>query len=395
MKDLVPQTRLTSKMKSNILGILFSLSLVALACSNPPPGRGAGEVETSPQTQTSFKVETVIPNLEVVWSIVWAPDGRMLFTERPGRVRVYENGKLRPQPLFVVPDVEPRGESGLMSIALHPQFASNHFLYLSYAYNSGGTQVRVARYRETPEGLTDRKVIIENIPAAQYHAGCRLRFGPDGKLYITTGDATERQLAQQLNSIAGKILRVNDDGTVPSDNPFVGRADARPEIWAYGSRNAQGIDFQPGTNLLWETEHGPSGFDGPGGGDEVNIIDRGKNYGWPVIHHRATQAGMESPVLEYTPACAPASGMFYRGSALPAFKGNFFFGCLRGERIIRVVTNGRQVVSQENLLERKYGRIRDIAEGPDGFIYFSTSNRDGRGDPAADDDRILRLAPAK
>jgi glucose/arabinose dehydrogenase len=395
MKALKPHTRLTSEMKSNMVAIVFLVSLLALACSSPPPGRGAGEVETSPQSQSTFKVETVIPNLEVVWSIVWAPDGRMLFTERPGRVRVYENGKLRPQPLFVVPDVEPRGESGLMSLALHPQFASNHFLYLSYAYNSGGTQVRVVRYRETPDGLTDRKVIIESIPAAQFHAGCRLRFGPDGKLYITTGDATDRELAQQLNSIAGKILRLNDDGTVPADNPFVGKANARPEIWAYGSRNAQGIDFQPGTNLLWETEHGPSGFDGPGGGDEVNIIESGKNYGWPVIHHRATQSGMESPVLEYTPACAPASGMFYRGSQLSAFKGNFFFGCLRGERIIRVVTNGRQVVSQENLLEHKYGRIRDIAEGPDGFIYFSTSNRDGRGNAAADDDRILRLVPVK
>src|ERR1043166_5189279 len=393
MKDLMPQTRLTSKMKSNILGILFSLSLVALACSNPPPGRGAGEVETSPQTQTSFKVETVIPNLEVVWSIVWAPDGRMLFTERPGRVRVYENGKLRPQPLFVVPDVEPRGESGLMSIALHPQFASNHFLYLSYAYNSDGQRVKVVRYRETGQTLTDPKVIIDNIPAAQFHAGCRLRFGPDGKLYITTGDATNRELAQKLDSIAGKILRLNDDGTAPKDNPFVGQQNARPEIWAYGSRHSEGIDFQPGTNLLWETEHGPSGFDGPGGGDEVNIIERGKNYGWPVIHHRATQAGMESPILEYTPACAPGSGMFYRGSALPQFKGNFFFGCLRGERIIRVVTNGRQVVSQENLIEGKYGRIREIAEGPDGNIYFSTSNRDGRGSPASDDDRILRLVP--
>ena len=378
-----------------ITGLFILLNLFALACSHPPPGRGAGKVETTPQSQSTFKVETVIPNLEVVWSIVWAPDGRMLFTERPGRVRVYENGKLRAQPLFVVPDVEPPGESGLMSLALHPQFASNHFLYLSYAYNSDGTQVRVVRYRETPGGLTDRKVIIESIPAAQFHAGCRLRFGPDGKLYITTGDATNRELAQQLNSIAGKILRLNDDGTVPADNPFAGKANARPEIWAYGSRNAQGIDFQPGTNLLWETEHGPSGFDGPGGGDEVNIIERGKNYGWPVIHHRATQAGMESPVLEYTPACAPASGMFYRGSQLPAFKGNFFFGCLRGERIIRVVTNGRQVVSQENLLEHEYGRIRDIAEGPDGLIYFSSSNRDGRGKAAVDDDRILRLAPVK
>jgi aldose sugar dehydrogenase len=366
---------------------------IALACSHAPAGRGASE--SSPQTQSSFKVETVIPNLEVVWSIVWAPDGRMFFTERTGRVRVFENGKLRPQPLFVVPDVEPRGESGLMSLALHPQFASNHLLYLSYAYNSNGQQVRVVRYRETPNGFVDRKVIIEGVPAAQFHAGCRLRFGPDGKLYITTGDATDRQIAQQLNSLGGKILRLNDDGTVPTDNPFAGRSDARPEIWAYGSRNSQGIDFQPGTNLLWETEHGPSGFDGPGGGDEVNIIERGKNYGWPVIHHRAAHEGMESPVLEYTPACAPGSGMFYRGSQFPQFKGNFFFGCLVGQRIIRVVTNSRQVVSQENLLEGKYGRIRDIAEGPDGYIYFSTSNRDGRGSPASDDDRILRLVPSK
>jgi len=375
--------------------ILIVLSAIALACSHPAPGRGAGEIETSAQTQSSFKVETVVPNLEVVWSIVWTPDGRMLFTERPGRVRVFENGKLRPQPLFVVPDVEPRGESGLMSIVLHPQFAANHLLYLSYAYSGNGQQVRVARYRDTPNGFVDRKVIIENIPAAQFHAGCRLRFGPDGKLYITTGDATDREIAQQLSSLGGKILRLNDDGTVPADNPFVGRTDARPEIWAYGSRNSQGIDFQPGTNLLWETEHGPSGFDGPGGGDEVNIIERGKNYGWPVIHHRATHEGMESPLLEYTPACAPGSGMFYRGAQFPQFKNNFFFGCLRGERIIRVVTNGRSVASQENLLEGKYGRIRDVAEGPDGFIYFSTSNRDGRGNPASDDDRILRLVPVK
>src|SRR5438105_12090176 len=301
-------------MKSMYSALLYLVTLFAMACSHP--GKGSGDIESSPQSQTSFKVETVVENLQVPWSIVWAPDGRMIFTERPGRVRVYENGRLRPEPLFVVPDVEPRGESGLMSIALHPQFVSNHLLYLSYAYNSNGQQVRVVRYRETPNGFVDRKVIIETIPAAQFHAGCRLRFGPDGKLYITTGDATQRELAQQLNSLAGKILRLNDDGNVPSDNPFVGQANARPEIWSYGHRNPQGIDWQPDTNLLFETEHGPSGFDGPGGGDELNIVERGKNYGWPVIHHRATKEGMESPLLEYTPACAPASGTFYRGSAL-------------------------------------------------------------------------------
>jgi glucose/arabinose dehydrogenase len=381
-------------MKTTAYVLSALLIALALACSHAPPGRGAGEIETSAQTQSGLQVETVVGGLQVPWSIVWSPDGRMIFTERTGRVRVFENGKLRAEPLFTVPDVEPSGESGLMSVVLHPQFASNHLLYVSYAYAGDGKRVRVVRYRETPSGLVDRKVIIEDIPAAQFHAGCRLRFGPDGKLYITTGDATQRDLAQRLDSLAGKILRVNDDGTVPADDPFVGRQNARPEIWSYGHRNSQGIDWQPVTNLLFETEHGPSGFDGPEGGDEVNIVEKGKNYGWPLIHHQQTREGLESPLLEYTPACAPASGVFYRGSVFSQFTGNFFFGCLRGERIIRVVLDGRKVVSQENLLTGKYGRIRDVAEGPEGYLYFSTSNRDGRGSPAKDDDRIIRLVPA-
>ena len=372
--------------------VIALLVALGVACSQAPAGRGAGEVQTSSQSNLSFKVEKVAGGLEVPWSIVWAPDGRMIFTERPGRVRVMEKGTLHPKPLLTLPDVESTGEAGLMSVALHPQFSSNHFVYLSYAYTSGGLRVRVVRYREAPEGLVDRQVIIEDLPAARAHAGCRIRFGPDGKLYVTTGDATNRNLAQQLDSLAGKTLRLNDDGTIPQDNPFVGRQNARPEIWSLGHRNAQGLDFQPGTNLMFQTEHGPSGFDGPGGGDEVNIVEKGKNYGWPTIHHTQTASGLEAPLLEYTPACAPASGGFYRGSGLPQFKGNFFFGCLRGERMIRVVLDGRRVVSQENLLQN-YGRIREVAEGPDGYLYFSTSNRDGRGKPAEDDDRILRLVP--
>jgi glucose/arabinose dehydrogenase len=389
--------------------------LFLAACGQPRAGGGAegtagaptnggasstsgvdGEQSAAEDAARGFRVETVVGNLEVPWSIVFAPDGRMFFTERPGRVRVFEGGKLRPEPLAVIQDVEPSGESGLMGLTLHPQFAGNHLLYVAYAYKSGGDQrVRVVRFRETGAALTDRKVIIEDIPAAQFHAGTRLRFGPDGKLYVTTGDATTREIAQRLYSLGGKVLRLNDDGTVPPDNPFVGRKDARPEIWTYGHRNSQGIDWQPATNLLFETEHGPSGFDGPGGGDEVNIVERGKNYGWPVIHHRDTHAGMESPLLEYTPACAPASGAFYRGTALKQFTGNFFFGCLRGEGLQRVVLDGRKVVSQERLLEHRLGRIRDVTEGPDGALYFSTSNRDGRGSPARDDDRIMRLVPQR
>lgn len=377
-----------------IYSLIALLVALGVACNEPPAGRGAGSGEVQTSSNVSFKVEKVAGGLEVPWSIVWAPDGRMIFTERPGRVRVIEKGTLNPKPLLTLTDVESTGEAGLMGVALHPQFNSNRFVYLSYAYTSGGLRVRVVRYREAPDGLVDRRVIIEDLPAARAHAGCRIRFGSDGKLYVTTGDATNRNLAQQLESLAGKTLRLNDDGTVPQDNPFVGRQDARPEIWSLGHRNAQGLDFQPGTNLMFQTEHGPSGFDGPGGGDEVNIVEKGKNYGWPTIHHTQTAAGLEAPLLEYTPACAPGSGAFYRGSVFPQFKGNFFFGCLRGERVIRVVLDGRRVVSQENLLQN-YGRIREVAEGPDGYLYFSTSNRDGRGRPAEDDDRILRLVPAK
>ena len=359
----------------SVVALLITLGV---ACSQTPGVR--------------FKIEKVVGGLEVPWSIVWAPDGRMIFTERPGRVRVFEKGALNPKPLLVVPDVEKSGESGLMSVALHPQFSNNHYVYLSYAYSTGDVKVRVVRYREAPEGLVDPKVIIEDLPAAQFHAGCRIRFGPDGKLYITTGDATRRELAQKPDSLAGKTLRLNDDGTVPQDNPFVGQQGARPEIWSLGHRNAQGMDWQPGSNLMFQTEHGPSGFDGPGGGDEVNIVEKGKNYGWPTIHHMQTREGLESPLLEYTPACAPASGMFYRGSAFPKFQGNFFFGCLRGESLIRVALDGRKVLGQEDMV-KEYGRIRDVAEGPDGYLYFSTSNRDGRGKPTEDDDRIMRLVP--
>lgn len=369
----------------------------ALGCSGGASTGAAGSEEAAADqsADSRFRVETVASGLEVPWAFAFLPNGSMLFTERPGRVRIIENGKLRPEPVFTVPDVEPSGESGLMDLSLHPGFADNGFVYMAYAYNSGGQKVKVVRYRYDGKTFVEPKNIIDNIPASPNHAGTRCRFGPDGKLYISTGDSTKWQLAQDMGSLAGKILRLNDDGTVPQDNPFVGQQGARPEIWAYGVRNPQGLAWQPGTGLLFETEHGPSGFEGlGGGGDEVNIIERGKNYGWPVIHHKMTKPGMESPLLEYSPACAPASAAFYNGDALPGFKGNFFFGCLAGQRLIRVVLNGRSVVSQEDLLSKTYGRIREVEQGPDGFIYFSTSNRDGRGRPASDDDRIMRLVPA-
>lgn len=382
---------------AKFISLLITLFFLIFGCGSSPKGLAEDQINGTPGGDVKFRVETVAGGLEVPWGFAWLPNKNLLFTERPGRVRIIENGNLRAEPVFTVPDVEPTGESGLMDISLHPDFSKNGFVYLAYAYKTAdGQRIKVVRYKYADDRFTEPKIIIEDIPGAPNHAGMRCRFGPDGKLYVTTGDSTDWNLAQKNDSLAGKTLRLNDDGTVPKDNPFVGKPGFRPENWTTGHRNPQGLAWQPGSNLMFQTEHGPSNFEGRGGGaDEVNIVEAGKNYGWPTIYGKMTATGMESPLLEYSPACAPASGMFYNGSVFPAFKGNFFFGCLAGKRIIRVVLKGRTVVSQENLLEGVYGRIREMEEGPDGYIYFSTSNRDGRGSAAKDDDRILRLIPVK
>lgn len=362
--------------------MLFALLLAACARNTSVPAPEPTTTTAPTTTAAAREPLTVIAqNLQVPWSLAFAPDGRIFFTERPGRVRVIENGTLRPEPLHVFTDVASRAEIGLMGLTLHPDFAQNRLLYIAYGLErGGGLVVDVIRFRETGRGLADPQPIVRNIPAARFHAGCRLKFGPDRKLYITTGDATDRNIAQDLASLGGKILRVNDDGSVPADNPFRGSP-----VWTLGHRNPQGIDWDPTSGLLFSTEHGPSGFDGGFGGDEVNIIERGRNYGWPEIHHRQTRAGMVAPFLEYTPACAPASAAFWRG--------DFYFGCLRGEHLHRVVldpADRRKVVREEKLFA-ELGRIREVTVGRDGALYFSTSNRDGRGDPQNADDRIFRF----
>ena len=383
-----------------MISLIACSSLLLTSCSEPPAASEGStpqattistDLDRLPMTdKAGWKVETVVSNVQVPWTIAWDHEGRMIFTERPGRVRVFENGKLREQPLLTLPDVAARSESGLMGMCLHPNYKDNRYIYLAYSYRDGGEQyVKVVRYKNDGAQLAVDKTIIDKIPAAPNHAGTRVAFGPDGKLYVTTGDATDWHRAQQMDSINGKTLRLNDDGSIPRDNPFVGKPNVREEIWSYGHRNAQGLAWQPGTNKMFQTEHGPSGFEGLGGGAcELNMVEAGKNYGYGP----RTREGMVSPLVEYSPAAAPGSGMFYSGDKLPMFKNNYFFGALRPGILVRVVLDGSKVVNQERVIT-DLGRIREVAQGPDGFLYFSTSNRDGRGRPAGEDDRIMRIVP--
>ena len=352
-----------------------------------------------------YRIVTVADDLVQPWSIAFLPDGDMLVTERPGRLRIIRNGTLLDQPVEGVPPVFHVGQGGLLEVMPHPQFASNRLLYLTYSKpGADQTRSRTALIRGRFEGdrLTNVEELFDAVSQGRGHYSGKIAFDGQGYLFLSLGDRQvppegnlEAHPAQDLSNHHGKIVRLHDDGRVPTDNPFVGRTGARPEIWSYGHRNVQGLAFHPQTGDLWANEHGPQG------GDELNLIQPGRNYGWPVIgygvnyqtglaiHAGTHREGMEQPVKVWVPSIGISGLMLYTGDRFPEWRGNLFVGGMAGLLLSRLTLDPKQqcVVHAESLVQQR-GRIRDIRQGPDGFIYLVTDDRQGASTP------ILRLEPA-
>jgi glucose/arabinose dehydrogenase len=338
---------------------------------------GCGGDEQRPEGTQSGGVEVVAEGLEVPWEIAFMPDGRALVTERPGRIRMLDaDGTLEEEPVAEV-DVSGQGEGGLLGLVLDPEFADNGFVYL---YFTTPEAMKLERWRFAADDTLAREtdLVDGTIVAGELHDSGRIAFGPDDNLYVATGDAYERELAQDPGSLNGKFLRLTPD-------QYHG-GPSEPEIVSLGHRNPQGFDWEPGTDRLISTEHGPSGGDGPQGYDEINVIEEGANYGWPEVFGEDHE-GFTAPIKVYEDAIAP-SGATFSG-------GDYYFATLRGEALHRLRIDGDRVTSDETLLEEEYGRLRTVVEGPDGALYVLTSNRDGRGDPEDSDDRILRFTPSR
>jgi len=369
--------------------VAIALTAVLVAMSS------AANAQVFKSSAGNLIVETVVSGLVHPWSLAFLPDGNMLVTERPGRMRIATpDGKLTP-PLSGVPKVYASGQAGLLDVVLDRDFAHNRSIYFCYSADSGGN-AKVARARladgRAPR-LDDVEVIFHQVgPGGGNNHGCRIAQAADRKLFVTLGDHFgPRDQAQNLAVDNGKIVRIAPDGSIPRDNPFVGQQGARPEIWSYGHRNPQGLAFRPGTDQLWEHEHGPQG------GDEVNIISKGLNYGWPAIgygvdyggakiHQSTHKPGMEQPVKYWVPSIAPSGMAFYDGRLFSTWRGNLFVGALRGEMLVRLPLDGDRIVGEERLLRGLRERIRDVRNGPDGALYLLTDNAAGR---------ILRVVPAR
>ena len=335
-------------------------------------------------------VETVAEGLEHPWSLAFLPDGGMLVTERPGRLRIVRDGKLS-EPIANVPEVFAQSQGGLLDVALHPDFASNRLVYLTFsetrdASGTNGTSLARARLSENGEALENVEVIFRQEPAIRSgaHFGGRIAFAPDGNLFLTLGDRySQRDSAQDLSTHLGKVVRLGADGKAAPGNPFAGRNGALPEIWSYGHRNPQGAAIEPSSGVLWTVEHGARG------GDEINRPEAGKNYGWPVITYGrdysgakigegTTKDGMEQPLHYWDPSIAPSGLTFYSGSKYPDWQGDLLLGALAGMKLVRLDIENGKVVGEEAMLEDLGERIRDVRVGPDGEVFLLTDNPEGR-----------------
>jgi glucose/arabinose dehydrogenase len=371
--------------------MLVAQTIETRACQNPDPqSPGVTPTPTPPgQVFTTrdgvrFRVETVLSDLEIPWALAFAPDGRLFVTERPGRVRIVNLSASTSEIALTLGGVYAQGEAGLLGLALDPGFSQNRFVYLYYSAVSGGGAVnRIERYREVGGRLAERALLLDGIPASTIHDGGRLKFGADGLLYATAGDASNTSFAQDVSATAGKVLRITSTGASAAGNRF------NSPVFTFGHRNPQGFDWHPVSGDIWASEHGPTG------NDEINVIQSGSNYGWPNIQGSASAPGMETPITFYASTIAPSGVAFYRGQRFPQFANNLFVATLLGTHLLRLTIDApaRRVTTQERLLDGTYGRLRDVVSGPDGYLYFCTNNRDGRGRPMAGDDRILRIVP--
>jgi aldose sugar dehydrogenase len=384
-------------MAALLLGMLVTTSCAGTSISAPVTP--VGDVPAA----AGFRVSTVLEGLERPWGVAWLPNGAMLITERPGRLRVVRNGKLNPTPIVGVPKVLAVSQAGLMDVSVHPQFAKNRLIYLTYSHGTEQeNRTRVARAVFDGKALRDLRVIFEvsQVKTSGQHFGSRIIWLPDRTMLVSIGDGGNppvqlngdliRKQAQNLRSHLGKIVRLNDDGTIPRNNPFVKSANATPAIWSYGHRNIQGLAFDAANNRVWATEHGSQG------GDELNLAQAGKNYGWPTVSYSReystgqpiTQSqsapGLEDPKVVWTPAIAPSGLAFYSGNRFPQWKGDLFAGGLVSQDIRRVDLDAAgQVVGQQSI--RIGQRVRDVRQGPDGFLYVLTDEEAGK---------LLRLEPA-
>lgn len=343
----------------------------------------------------NVRVEVWIENLDIPWSLLFLPDGRALVSERKGRILLIKNGKVQSRP-YAVLDVAHIGEGGLMGLAADPGFPSKPFIYAMHTYEENGKLYnRVIRLKDKGENGEFEKTIIDKLPGGTFHNGGRIAFGPDRLLYITAGETFKAELAQDLSSLGGKVLRVDRGGEIPSDNPFKGSP-----IYSYGQRNPQGISWQPETGRLFESEHGPSGEYGHFANDEINIIVKGGNYGWPKVIGAPGLKQYIDPIIVWKHTTPPSGITFYGGDLLKNLRGDLFVATLKSQALLRIklAKDSGKVTRIERWFtsdysEGKYGRLRDVVQGPDGALYFLSNNRDGRGTPKPGDDKIYRIVP--